>query len=53
MAEAQVEEADLVSAATLEASVAAGQEEERITVVALEEDGPAARLSLEQQAHMV
>lgn len=42
-----MEEVDLALAAALEASVAAGQSEERIPAVALEADGRAAHLLLE------
>lgn len=48
-----MEEVDLALAAALEPSVAAEQAEERLPAVAMEADGRAVRLFLEQQAHMV
>lgn len=48
-----MEEADLALAETLEASVAAGQAQECLPAVTMEEGGLAAHLVLEEQAHMV
>lgn len=48
-----MEEVDLELAVALEASVAAVQAEERLRAVAMEADGQAARLFLEQEAHLV